>query len=317
MKVAVLIMSSGVEPSLRNENAMKETFIKDAVDLMSKNMLNNTYDFYFYSYTNSIPENSQCCCENIAQHIKYLHFYGKESIYNTFEKTISALQYIQDDYQWYVRINISAFLNMRLLDVMIKIFNLYPNKVYCNAINSYITDEYYYNDLYPRGDMIIFSKKTKNDILSVSSKYIRCDIDDKNRINIPHVDDCLIGLCLIDIFGKKYYEHLQMVRYNFLPEITLQESQINKFAICSRVKTTPPGEYSGYSWEDNDFRKSDVNKMYLLQQYFSSLTYNDISIQSLINNVININNLQRQTLCVMLNQATIPQLIQYIKEKRG
>ena len=56
MKVAILIMSAGKEPSTRNIEAMKDTFIKYS----NEGTFNNTYDFYEYFYDSSLqPEEIQ------------------------------------------------------------------------------------------------------------------------------------------------------------------------------------------------------------------------------------------------------------------
>ena len=315
MKVAVLIMASNEEPSTSNVEAMRNTFIADTINLMKAGKLRNTYEFFVYSY--AIGPSAHDCAVEENDGVKYLYIDGVESIYNTFEKTVFALGKIGDDYQWYVRLNISAFLNIRLLDNALRVFD--TSKVYCNAINTYITDETYYNDLYPRGDFLVFSKAVKNGILEHSPKYIRCDVANKNRLTVPHVDDCLIGLCLIDYFGQQYYNHLQMVKYSFLPmHDKLESIAPDNFAIVSRVKTIPPDEkYSGYSWEDNEWRRKDCEKMQILHKYYQNADYSKIAIQSLINNVIDKNNVSRATLAVQLTNATVPQIIAYLKQKRG
>ena len=54
---------------------------------------------------------------------------------------------------------------------------------------------------------------------------------------------------------------LKTFTYSFLPNNT-DIRGFNKFAISSRVKTMPPGvRYSGYSWEDNEYRRCDAEKI--------------------------------------------------------
>ena len=312
MKVAIEILSTNTEPSITNIQGMKDSF----VFLSNEMSFNNSYDFYFYygGYSASTLGGPV----KIEKDKNYKNMYTvkvstKETIYDTFEKGVWALKYIEG-YDWYIRINISCYLNLFLLDKVISQFN--EDIVYCNAINSYINDEKYFNDIYPRGDMMIFSEKTRQGILSVSDKYFRCDRADENRLNIPHVDDCLFGLCLIDYFGNSYYNHLQMLQYGYYPEASEKIKSVSLNSIGNRVKTNPPGiNYSGYSWADNEYRRFDSKKMLYLNQVLidtnnSTDYYKDIKLESLFSNA-------RPTLFVSLSNQRIETFFKYLDKKRG
>lgn len=294
MRVAVQILSTNTEPSTTNIKAMKETFI-------ALSNLKHEYDFYFYYGDHSYYQVYNN--ENIYR----VNLPYKESIYNTYEKGIHTLKYILG-YDWHIRMNISCFLNLKLLDNVID--KLDEDIVYCNAINSYINDEHYYNDIYPRGDFMLFSNKTAQGILDNSDKYIRCDEALENRINIPHVDDCLFGLCIKDYFGPDYYKHLQMLKYNYMPQITEQAINFNKYCISSRVKTNPPGvNYSGYSWKDNEYRRFDAAKMRAIHELIKDIDYSeDIKIEDLYDNT-------RTTLFVSLSSQPIQTFNNYLHLK--
>lgn len=319
MNVAVLIMASDKEPSTSNLLAMNDTFINDTMQMMSSHSLQNNYDFFIYTLTELQTDNKEYEVSTLSDHINYIDIAGKESIYNTYEKTITALKVIGDNYDWIVRLNISTFLNIKLLDTAIisEVFD--SHTVYCNAINSYINDENYYNDLYPRGDFLLFSNAIRNGILQYADKYIRCDIANLHRLNVPHVDDCMIGLCLIDFFGPNYYEHLQMIQYGFLPMHENFESiQIDDFAIASRVKTmSPDAKCSGYSWEENEWRKYDGVKMKYLNEYYKHIIYTGIDKYTLQTNIIDKDNKSRKTYGVFIQPMSIQQLTKQIKLKRG
>ena len=310
MKIAIEILSTREEPSTTNIQAMKDTF----VSLSNTIKLENTYDFYFYygGYSlNEIENDFVVEKDDMYENCYSIKIPIEESIYNTFEKTIPVFEKITG-YDWYIRINISCYLNILLLDKIL--MQLDKNTVYCNAINSYINDERYFNNIYPRGDMIIFSDETRKGIVEHSKKYIRCDIALEDRISIPHVDDCLIGLCLIDYFGKTYYEHLQMLEYNFLPEPneTFNIVNFNKDTLASRVKTLPPGiGYSGYSWKNNDYRKFDAKKMKFINNIVLKYknTYNSINIKNLFS-------YKRNTLFVSLSQKDILYFNQYLNNRK-
>lgn len=307
MKVAVLIMSSDAEPSTSNVKTMSNTFIADTVRLMNENKLRHTYDFFVYSYSEHLDSNYVI---EKYDDVNHMYISGKESIYNTFEKTITALDKVGDEYDWYIRLNISSFLNIRLLDIVLE--KLDKDKVYCNAINTYITDERYFNHLYPRGDFLLFTNEVKGGILKCSKKYIRCDYADKDRLTVPHVDDCMIGLCLIDYFGPQYYDHLQMLTYSFLPMYeNIDNIWQDKYSVISRVKTIPPDKTcSGYSWEDNEYRRADCEKMEILNKSCQTLEYSDILIKTLLEKVIDSYNFSRPTFFIRVCTAPISTIIQ-------
>lgn len=278
MKVAILVMATSDEPSVSNCKAMNDTFIKYIKD--NKDSLNNSYDCYFYyadkgkfntlqpTITTDRGNDVYDTCCNV-----------EESVYRTFEKTVYMLNSI-DDYDWYVRINISTFVNIKLLDLMLS--KLDESIIYCNAINTIISDEEYMNTLYPRGDFYIMSNKMKTSLLPEMNKLIFSDtkLQHSERCNVIHVDDTLFGVALVKTFGNDYLDMLKMVKYNFLPGDNITGS--TKLAIASRVKTIPPGVvYSGYSWDDNPYRREDGNKMKMLYDAMLLYDYKDIKLEDI------------------------------------
>ena len=262
-----MMMATNQEPSLRNIKAFRETVIKAENEMTNKK---HQYDFYIYwsdkSIENKIEEHKEDGYSNVYDIIVN----EDESIYRTFEKTYQVFKYIsesKDDYDLYVRINISAFINMKMLDSVANVFK--KSDIYCSAINSYINIESEYaNDIYARGDFMLFGKNTLMAIVDNGEKYLYKDIDLKERINITHVDDCLMGLCVIDSFGKDYYKHIYMINYNFYPNSEdYKNILINLHCIHHRVKTIPPtATVSGYSWDDNEWREYDGKKMKFIQE---------------------------------------------------
>ena len=309
MKVAIEILSTQAEPSTTNIHIMKNTMVS-LVNEYSDRLINQ-YDFFFYyggysASTLGVAVNKEQ--DETYSNCWNLKISTEESIYTTFEKGVWALKYISG-YDWYIRINISCYLNILLLDKVLSQFN--EDTVYCNAINSYINDEKYYNDLYPRGDMMIFSKKTREGILKFTDKYFNCDTVSTNRLNIPHVDDTLFGLCFIDYFGAEYYKHLQMLKYNYIPDIDITNKTVSTICIGNRVKTNPPGiKYSGYSWEDNEYRRYDAIKMEILNDRFKQQSYNNVKLSDLLSN-------ERPTLFITLTNRKIEDFYAYLKRKRG
>ena len=311
MKVAIEILSTNIEPSTSNIQGIKDTYITLANELSKNNKLKHEYDFYFYYGGYSVSTLGTAAV--VEKDNEYSNCYKikiglEETIYNTFEKGIWALKYV-NGYDWYIRTNISCYINIPLLDEVLSQFD--EDVVYCNAINSFINDERYFNDLYPRGDMMIFSNKTKNGILSVSDKYIRCDVAKKNRLNIPHVDDCMFGLCFIDYFGDEYYNHLRALAYNYLPDASETIDRDISFSyIGNRVKTIPPGvTYSGYSWEDNKYRRYDIKKMEYLNKNIKRFSYKGTKLENLYSDL-------KKTLFIHLSNQNIDTFKVFLKTKR-
>ncbi len=311
MKVAVQILSTLKEPSTRNIEAIKRTYIAYCNYLAREKKLRNTYDFYFYygGYENELDKTVVEADENI-EHCYNIKVPIAESIYNTFEKGIEALTVV-DTYDWYIRCNISCYINIPVLD---KAFNAFDkNTVYCNSINSFINDEKYYNDLYPRGDFMIFSRIVREGILKIAPAYIRCDYALENRLNIPHVDDCMFGVCIMKYFGEKYYEHLKALYYNYLPSYKKEEyAAWNPNYIATRVKTIPPGiNFSGYSWKDNDYREVDVYKMEYVNEKIKNTDYSKLILQPK-----DMLNTSKPIIFVSTTFARIETFITYLKTKK-
>lgn len=294
MKVAILIMSAGKEPSTRNIEAMKDTFIKYS----NEGTFNNTYDFYEYFYDSSL-QSEEIQVNQSTEYPNYyiIHVGGTETVYRTYEKTYLVYKYLMNNteyiYDRFVRINISVYLNMNLLDAIIE--KTEEDDIYANVLNTYIvSDPKYINQIYPRGDFYIVSSKTIQGILETGKDLMYIDTADKNRIPIDHVDDTLFGIAYINYMGARYFEHLHLIYYNFIPYpaesiISLSTDTndttvytINDMAVCTRIKTIPPGiKYSGYSWDDNTYRKYDPIKIRTVHSLLKDKKYIINSINEL------------------------------------
>ena len=72
---------------------------------------------------------------------------------------------------------------------------------------------------------------------------------------------------------------IKPVYYQYIPDKTDPSGQIPVrlcvHALTSRVKTTPAGMYSGYSWKDNEYRLHDVIKMRLLSDFYKKMSRAD------------------------------------------
>ena len=284
MKIAVLIMSTEYQPSLRNVEAFKNTVIKNYIDNIGE--FKHEYDFWVYTAGN-IKENEFADIDDPVNHFYKRVIKEEESVYRTWEKTYKMfceLISVKGEYDLYVRINISMWLNLNLLDAVAERFS--DDVVYCNAINSHVNvNSTYVNDIYPRGDLYIFGNETMRGIIEHGIKYMYCDVALHDRIGVEHVDDCILGVVLIDIYGNDYYNHIEELRYMFIPTDSIYDmDRIDSMSIGFRVKTTPKGMQSGYSWDDNEYRLKDSAKMVELQEYFNEnkKKYSNIKIRDVV-----------------------------------
>jgi hypothetical protein len=241
-------MSARNELSDRNVNKMKELFI----DSVNNNELKNNFIFAYYDGSWDCQKITK---EDTIYHIKTT---SEDDIHHTFEKTIESFEMCLDnfDFDILIRINISSYINIRLIDRVAK--SIDKDCIYANKLLVVTSDATRPNFLAPRGDFFITGRKTIEGI--VKNSYI-----DGNRI-LDHVDDVLIGCSFEQYAGSdKYFKRLKQLSYGYFPnantEFTLSDEQINTY-LCYRLKTVPPTEkISGYSWKDNEYRLYDPKKM--------------------------------------------------------
>lgn len=276
-----MVMAANAEPSTRNLEAIKNTLVRYQNE--HKDKFKNEYDFYFYwSGGDDMKKEVNVSTSKEYSNLKYIEVKEEESVYRTFEKSIKAFDYVyrNNDYDWYVRMNISMWINIDLLDSVI--FSFKPNSMYGNALNSYVNlNCAYCDDLYARGDLMIFDKDVMKGILGNAMKFLYSDWRMTDRDGVDHVDDCLIGCCFIDYAGPDYYKSLYMLSYTYLPNHEVGDDiKPQKYNIGTRVKTVPPDEtYSGYSWEDNEWRKNDCEKMIKLTEYVENNPFEYIGLK--------------------------------------
>lgn len=267
MKVLVMMMWADIQPSIRNLSAFEDSVVKPYLD--KKDDYENEFFFCAY-YSTKDDERSVWLNPEKGRFIDVYGVNEDEGIFRTYEKTYKMFEYACEniDFDLLVRINISMWINLRVLDKVCSQFD--KEKVYCNAINTHINgNSEYANDLYPRGDMFIMSRETLEGIVKVGRKYLYEDTNLMKRIGVDHIDDCLMGVCLIDLYGKDYFKHIVAMKYNFCPDNDVDFERFNGFAIGTRLKTTPPNTYSGYSWNDNEYRLRDSFKFEQLGKWYS------------------------------------------------
>ena len=325
-KVAVMIMATDKQPSLRNIEGIKETYIACYNRLSqekTKRSWLHEFDFFVYTSDPTIQVDYICVDDTNVSNLHYVKVREEESVYRTFEKTLLMYKYMisehNNEYCCYVRTNISMMLNMYMLDKYIDRFK--PDTVYCNAVNSHTNAQSEFaNDIYPRGDLMIFDDNILRGFVATGDKYVHCDMDMHHRNGVDHVDDCLSGLCLIDMFGKEYYKHIKPLRYYYIPR-GISKEMLPDWRIGYRVKTIPPDvEFSGYSWDDNDWRRYDVEKMKVLQQYFDEnanelLSTRNVQLGDVLANIHGGSD-TRPTLFIQTVNCSLAVIQDYLSKKR-
>lgn len=293
MRLAILIMSTEVEPSLRNVEAMKKTMVKQT----NEESFDNEYDFFTYTCVDN-PNKDYDTVLSCEKDEAYKNYYSirineQESVYRTFEKTYVTYRYLLDNeekygkYDKFIRINISCYVNIRLLDKLVS--QMKDDVIYTNALNTYVNLlSPCINKLYPRGDFYIIPHDILTQVMKIGKVFMHCDssLSSTGRPDIPHVDDTLFGYAFILYAGETYYKNLQMIKYNFLPftseNVDLINSYVDKYAISTRVKTTPPGHVSGYSWDDNDWRRHDPAKIEIVHNNVKDIEYKDVTLEDVL-----------------------------------
>lgn len=277
MKIAVMIMMADKEPSLRNKQAIMNYIVDDYNNIADT--LEHTYDFIFYK--GHVDKELQFS-KNILDRFPEKHCYEiitctGDGVHDTFEKTIECFKTLDsiNKYDWIIRINISTYINIRLIDKLIN--SMDKNHIYCNAINGVLQSETYLNYLYPRGDFYMISKDLIDKVIYVSDEFYihKNDISEIEKIyKCPeHVDDVLLGICLYKALGKEYYKNLYPLYYDYYPDIfdPNNKRQMHYYTIAVRLKTVPKNMHSGWSWNDDPCRLDDVNKFRLCYECFSNV----------------------------------------------
>ena len=267
MKVLVLIMSGNMQPALRNEAAIFDTYVKSYND--NKDLFNHEYEFMSYRGGYS----------DVKLNNNILELTSPDDISGTFQKTMDAFNYIKNyEFDYLIRVNISAYINLFILDNYIETFN--KDKIYCNAICTYYNSIKYKNEMFPRGDAYIIHKELFNNILNFYTDFnVYDNIDD----GVDNPDDSLFGILLSNYFNHQTHNHIQLLNYSFIPQpiqyIDPYTFKLGALTIFSRLKTCPSTEsHSGYSWNDNEYRLHDVVKFKSLNKYIFDVKNGNTSI---------------------------------------
>lgn len=258
MDINIVIMSANNEIAIQNTEGQRNTFIKGLFETERR----HNYKVFFYS--GGAEKKTEEC--KLAENIYEIKCISKDDVYHTFEKTCEAYDYILNHYHsdMTVRANISCYINIDLLDYIIQ--DIYDSEyIIANRINTIITIGNFMNKLYPRGDFYIL----KTSMIEKSLQY-KDSIFEMHNLEIDSVDDTKFGMCLAKGVDS-YVDKLHCCKYGFVPFSDF--SSVNANVLDVRVKTcNPEAGASGYSWNDNDFRVHDIEKMNVLHKAFSGIT---------------------------------------------
>lgn len=194
MKIIILLMSCNQPLYENEEQACRDTFLKDAEEA--------GVAYYFYKGLNDAHPD-QCIDEET--HTIYLNV--NDGLGGTGRKTTAALKAISGmDYDYVVKTNVSTYLNIQNLCIAINGWegsddeNIYGGRFIVNKASKNIP--------FPRGYFTVLSKKLVNGILPYIEKLALSP-------NMPRTDDTLLSFGLLyyinKTLGKSYSEKLMEV----------------------------------------------------------------------------------------------------------
>lgn len=269
-------MGCKVNPGLRNMKAIYETYI--SLYNENKKHFDNEFDFYFYD-----GGNDTFSVKKYEKYANIIHCVSGDDINNTYQKTIESYEWIVNNknYDWVVRVNISAYVNMFVLDKFLNCAD--KDKVYANMFCAYLHNWHYLNDCFPRGDAHILSFEVLKKAISIKDSL---DVDSIEE-GMDKVDDTLMGILYMKAFEDLYVNHYSIINYCFLPQevwsIKKNEAPNISQSLCyifTRLKTCPPDVNSGYSWDDNLYREQDFIKFHIV----NNLVKEHMSVYYLMSN---------------------------------
>lgn len=216
-KILILLMSCDLPLYESEEQACRETFLKDAESA--------GIPYYFYRGTeggNSIDE------EN---HIMLVH--SPDNLAGTSQKTVLAFYEAlkRDDWDYIVKTNVSTWLDIEKIAKAVSCWEGPEDRNIYGA--RFLANENSKNTPFPRGHFIILSRSLVEGIVKWGPKLLGAD-------GIPKTDDTLLGLSLLyheqKIFGEQYLSRLMEVPSVVSWSSSIQEAPDYPSALCIRCK---------------------------------------------------------------------------------
>jgi hypothetical protein len=207
VKCLILLMSCNHSFFKKEEDMVKQTWLKPIVD--------NKYDGFDYMFYTSGPTDFI----DYTRHIVYVN--SPDDWEGTFVKTKQALNIINKefDYDYIVRTNLSTYINIPLLQIIINSGALDPYKDSTLFGGQLIKNN---GVFYPCGNFLLFSKHLAEEIV-------------KSDINEIKADDYIIGKILTNY--RKHIFNVVNINYGTMHQIynDINDDLYNKIAISYRV----------------------------------------------------------------------------------
>ena len=218
-KPLILLMSCNQELYGQEEEACRETFLKDAERL--------GIPYYFYKGTEE--------GESIDTTTHTMYFNVNDGLAGTSKKTLMALQTalsLEEDWDYIIKTNVSTYLNMENIT---KALDKWAGREDENIYGArFIANKYSLHVPFPRGHFMILSRSMVEGLMDYALKL-------SQSRNMPRTDDTLIGLSLLyyiqKILGKNYIEKtLEIPAVNeWKGDDTIDMPDFNE-ALCIRCK---------------------------------------------------------------------------------
>lgn len=257
MNINIIILSANNEIAIRNTQKQRETFVKH---LYAHDRIHN-YKVFFYEGGYSQLEEQE-----LSKNVYNIKCTSKDDIVHTFDKTYEAYDYIIEHHpcDMIVRANISCYINVDLLDNILQ--EIYDREyIVANRVITVLNIGDYTNFLCPRGDFYVIRTELIKNALTHKDTLPK-----EENFAINPVDDTKMGVLLNYGDNKKYVNSLHCCKYGFVPFDNY--SSVSSKVLNVRVKTLKNGAiYSGYSWEDIEYRRHDTDKMDKLYNAYNGI----------------------------------------------
>lgn len=194
-KILILLMTCDKELYKQEEQACRDTFIKDAEKA--------GVQYFFYR---GISEEGQTSEVNLSNHDIRLPVH--DDLKNTARKTVSAFKWALEmgDWDYIVKTNVSTWLDINKILESVKLWEGKNDRNIYGA--RYLVNDYSKSVPFPRGHFVILSRELVSGIVQWAPKLILSN-------NFPKTDDTLLCMALLyhiqKILGDNYQKRLMEV----------------------------------------------------------------------------------------------------------
>ena len=227
-KILILLMSCNKDLYCKEEQACRETFLKDAEEAGIK--------YYFYK---GLPEG--VTEQYVNQEERTIYLDAPDNLAGTGKKTVAALKAVleTDEWDYVLKTNVSTWID---IDKVQKAVNTLPGPDDLNVYGArFLANESSKRAPFPRGHFVIYSRKLVGGILDCAGKMA-------NVKSIPKTDDTFLGLVSLyyiqKVAGEKYVERIKEVPAVNSWHEDISSAQEYSDALCIRCKNEEDKEKS-------------------------------------------------------------------------